>query len=175
MQQHITDKLFTQLFQAGELLSKGSNSEKIKKWHPEKTQGVGPLPRKISAIMHDCIPCPSKGVLGASQGRCTPHDTGAGITSVLMKDKNSSKGEICFLLSVNYNRAAINATVTCLNDVIIPVDCGDQMDFMKNKFPAYNKGTFHVPSYHSSHRAFQNQPEPRQREEWPDYYQTNCP
>lgn len=52
-----------------------------------------------------------------------------------MKDKNAAKGEICFLLSVNYNRATINVTVTCLNDVIIPVDCGDQMDFMKNKFP----------------------------------------
>lgn len=36
MQQHITNKLFTQLFQAGKLLLKGSNSERIKKWQPEK-------------------------------------------------------------------------------------------------------------------------------------------
>lgn len=69
MQQHITNKLFTQLFQAGKLLLKGSNSERIKKWQPEKTRDVGPSLRKASAIMHDCIPCPSEGMLGTSQGR----------------------------------------------------------------------------------------------------------
>lgn len=51
---------------------------------------------------------------------------------------------------------------------MLPVDCNDQMDVMKNRFPAYSEGMFHV-LHQICDEIFQYQAEPWQREEWSDY------